>query len=379
MKSTRVLIVDDSSTVRMILRRYLGDAPNVEVAGAASNGRQAIDRLDDYQPDVILLDVEMPEMDGLETLTELRKLKPRLPVIMFSRFTKSGANATIEALFLGADDYVPKPESRDGLTKCVQEELLPRIHQLGERDGWNSGRTTASTSASAIDSPASNTPSSNKPTATPRDVEITIRPETMPPRREETASVEVVVIAASTGGPSVLANLLRKIGPDLTVPVLIVQHMPANFTTVFAQRLAEKSQLDVREAKENQALSSAQVWIAPGDYHMFLSGNSNNPRVQLNQGMPENACRPAANVLFRSAAAVFGPAVLGVVLTGMGNDALDGSQSIFEAGGRILGQDEASSTVWGMPSRVAKAGITDAVLPPDELAKEISFRLTRKR
>jgi two-component system chemotaxis response regulator CheB len=396
MKPTRVLIVDDSSTVRMILRRYLAADPNIEIAGAAANGRQALDRLDDYRPDVVLLDVEMPELNGLETLAELRQQHPRLPVIMFSRFTQRGATATIEALFLGADDYVPKPDSKDALTKCVEEELLPRIHELAQRGGWDattsnprSGersyrRQTVDTSKSASAVPDKRL-SRSEPVSEPAEHEqspaTAPTPSVVQRRALSSEAVEVVVIAASTGGPPVLAGLLDAIGSQIRVPVLIVQHMPANFTAAFAERLGQKSQLNVREAKEDQGIDAAQVWVAPGDFHMAVCAGrgSTKARVQLNQNMPENACRPAANVLFRSAAEVFGPAVLGVVLTGMGNDALAGSRAIVEAGGQIVVQDEASSVVWGMPGHVAKAGLAEAILAPNELAKEISLRLMKRR
>jgi two-component system, chemotaxis family, protein-glutamate methylesterase/glutaminase len=370
MKKTRVLIVDDSSTVRVILRRLLSEDQQIEIAGAAASGREALDRLDNYCPDIVLLDVEMPGMSGLETLTELRIRRPRLPVIMFSRLTQRGSKATIDALFLGADDYVPKPESRDELTTCVRDELLPRIQKLTQRDQLDDVESHLNPIKPVIDTVG--------PTNIGARDGKTTQPVVVRSTTTVSSPIKAVVIAASTGGPPILADLLSAIRPGLRVPVLVVQHMPANFTNAFASRLAEKSGLRVAEAADDQTIEDAQVWIAPGDYHMFITREADNARVQLNQGMPENACRPAANVLFRSAAQVFGAGVLGVVLTGMGNDGFAGSQAIVDAGGHVVVQDETSSTVWGMPGHVARAGLAEAILAPDELAKEISLRLMQR-
>lgn len=397
MKKIRVLIVDDSSTVRMILRSKLGADPDIAIAGAASNGIQALERLADDRPDVVLLDIEMPEMSGLETLVELRKRQPRLPVIMFSRFTQRGATETIDALFLGADDYVPKPESSQALSDCIHDELLPRIRLLGTRDSANgaNGANGANVLNGTSESRGTTDDASKPAQAVARTAKATARlvnsaapPEAqsasttssaLKPARASTSRVDVVVIAASTGGPPVLATVLASLKRDLKIPVLIVQHMPPDFTKALADQLARKTGLLVKEAAPDQALSDAQVWVAPGDHHMFVRSGSGGRRVQINQAEPENSCRPAADVLFRSVAVEFGASVLGVVLTGMGKDGLAGCQSIVDCGGRVIVQDEASSAVWGMPGSVAKAGLADESLPPEGIGRAISLRLMTGR
>lgn len=305
----------------------------------------------------MLLDVEMPQLDGLATLKALREKYPALPVIMFSRLTKRGAAESVEALFLGADDYVAKPESSEALEQCIENELLPRIQSLA---GLRSNLSPSTRIQIAQPTPAD----------PETEGEIALRTDA------PAARVDVVTIAASTGGPAALATLLSSLAPDPSVPILIVQHIAAGFTAAFSERLAQRTGLDVKEARADQAVAEAQVWIAPGDHHMFLAESDDGLRVRLNQTSPEHSCRPAANVLFRSAAQLFGESLLGVVLTGMGVDGLAGSQAIVDAGGRVIVQDEASSVVWGMPGSVAKAGLADTMLSPVRIGREIRRRLT---
>ena len=357
MTAPRVLIVDDSSTVRMILRQYLDDA-GLEVAGAARNGREAIDRLDAYRPDVVLLDVDMPELYGLETLPRLRELRPELPVIMFSRLTERGAAETIEALFLGASDYLLKPDSSDALKECIASELVPKLHAL-------SGTAQCGTGTPARPEPMAQ--SSGR-------AGVPVRTEPAP-----THSPSVLAIAASTGGPRALAELIPTLPTDLPVSVVIVQHMPPGFTGALAERLDFISPFTVREARDDQPLSAGDIWIAPGNRHMVVHRSASGVRVQCYEGPPENSCRPAADVLFRSVLREYKAGTLAVVLTGMGNDGLASSREIVDSGGRILVQDEASSAVWGMPGQIARAGLADAVLPLDRIGAELSLRLTRRR
>jgi two-component system chemotaxis response regulator CheB len=354
----RVLIVDDSSTTRTMLRRYLGDDPELEIVGAAPNGREAIDRLERYNPDVVLLDVEMPVLNGLETLPELLKLRPKLPVIMFSRLTDRGAAETIDALFLGAADYVLKPDSGAAFQECIAHELIPKLRACG-------GIVAAESSDR---SPVPAEPL-NKPDS------IVSRT----PGKEASTRVEILVIASSTGGPKALVELIQLLPVEMPVPTVIVQHMPPDFTTALAQRLDSLSPLTVREASSDQAVSAADVWLAAGNHHLVVHRGASGVRVQLNSGPPENSCRPAADVLFRSVAEEYGAGTLAVVLTGMGNDGLAGCGRIVERGGSVIVQDEASSAVWGMPGQVAKAGLAEAILPIEELGREISTRLARRR
>jgi two-component system chemotaxis response regulator CheB len=345
----RVLIVDDAVVFRRLVAEELSADPTLEVVGTAANGKIALARLPQVNPDLVILDVEMPELDGLATLREIRKAYPRLPVIMFSALTERGAAATLDALALGATDYFTKPTSADGLNaslRVIREELVPEIKAL-------CGRAAAPMVAAPL--------SAGPPTA-----------------RGE-SRVEVVAVATSTGGPNALAELFAGLPADLPVPVVIVQHMPPMFTRLLAERLSAQSALRVEEGRPGGLLRPGHAWIAPGDHHMIVARDGAETRVLLHQDPPENSCRPAADVLFRSVARAFGPAALAVVLTGMGQDGLRGCEAVREAGGQVIAQDEATSVVWGMPGFVARAGLADRVLPLAMIAPEVVRRVRAGR
>ena len=361
MTPIRILIVDDSSTTRLLLSRLLTRDPNIEVAATAADGQIALAKIAQVNPDLVILDVEMPQLNGLETLRALRQQHPILPVIMFSRLTKRGTAESVEALFLGADDYIPKPDSSGALEQCIEQELLPRIRTLVELRG----RAKLAGATRPTD------PDDSQRTLAARAA-ISLR------AGSATARVDIVTIAASTGGPAVLATVLAALPSDLKTPVLIVQHIPVGFTAALADRLSQRTGLVVREAAAGLTLDAAQVWIAAAGHHLELVRNPASVSLRLHQGPPEHSCRPAANVLFRSAAEIFGPAVLGVVLTGMGVDGLAGSQTIVDAGGRVIVQDEASSVVWGMAGSVARAGFADAMLTPVRVGRLIRQRLSER-
>jgi two-component system chemotaxis response regulator CheB len=349
MDRIRVLLVDDASAVRRLVGSALNRDPALEVVGTAADGRMALDRLAELRPDVVLLDLEMPVMDGLQTLIELRKTHPRLPVIMFSRFTQRGVEATVHALTLGADDYVPKPGDGLDVGSCIEELLIPKIKLLGRRAG---------------------TPAQPGPATVGRAA----APAASRPRH-----VGVVVVGTSTGGPNALTELFGAFPADWSVPVLVVQHMPPVFTAQLAERLTEKSRLKVREGAAGELVSAAGAWVAPGGHHMTVRQDGAAVRLALNQEPPVNSCRPAVDVLFRSAAAVYGPEVLAVVLTGMGQDGLRGCESVRAAGGQVLVQDEATSVVWSMPGAVAQAGLADQVLPLGQVGPEVVRRVRQCR
>ena len=357
MAKIRVLVVDDAVVVRRMVTDVIAADPSLEVAGTAANGRIALAKIPQVNPDVVTLDVEMPEMDGLQTLAAIRKQYPTLPVIMFSTLTARGAGTTIDALTLGANDYVTKPANVGSVTEalqCLRDQLIPKLKL------WCSRATRSET--------------------------VPLRPGTSftylaQPRKDgaQAPPVEIVAIGVSTGGPNALSALLPELPGDLPVPIVIVQHMPPVFTRLLAERLGTQSALKVSEGVPGDPVRPGHVYIAPGDYHMIVKRDGVTMRVQTNQEPPENSCRPAADVLFRSVVDVYGAGTLGVILTGMGQDGLCGCERIREAGGQILAQDEASSVVWGMPGFVARGGLADQVLPLKELAGEIVRRVRRGR
>ena len=359
MRKIRVFIIDDAATIRRLIAEALAVDAELEIVGSAENGRVALDRIPHVHPDVLVLDLEMPVMGGLEMLAELRRLHPRLPVIVFSSDTRPGAEATLDALWLGAGDYVAKSRTHSPAqaVRHIHAELVPRIKAL-------------CASRMAALAPAPVRPASRRASA---------RANASPVRSRHAGAVQLLAIGASTGGPNALGKLLPALSDGFPVPVVIVQHMPALFTRFLAERLSAKSGLPVREAADGDELVPGQALIAPGDYHMRLESSDATVRVRLDQGPQMNSCRPSVDALFSSVAEVFGATALGVVLTGMGQDGLRGCERLVRAGGSVLVQDENSSVVWGMPGMVARAGLADRVLPLDQLANEILQRTARDR
>jgi two-component system chemotaxis response regulator CheB len=358
-----VLVVDDSVVVRRLVAEVLNSDQDIDVVGTAPNGQIALAKIPQLNPDVISLDVEMPVMDGLETLRELRKNFPDLPVIMFSTLTDRGAAATLEALELGAQDYVTKPAnvgSVQASMASVREQLVPKIKALhrhsprGRADALLPRQTGWAPAAAG--SPA---------------------PSTVLRAVEPTQPVDVVLLGVSTGGPDALATVLPALPATFPVPVLVVQHMPPTFTRLLAQRLDGRSALEVREAQDGDVVRPGQVLVAPGDFHLRLLRGGRGVVARLDQGTPENFCRPSVDVLFRSAAQVYGASCLAVVLTGMGTDGARGSGDIVAAGGQVVAQDQATSVVWGMPGAVAQAGLASELLPLSDVASALERRTAR--
>jgi two-component system chemotaxis response regulator CheB len=341
-QKVRVLVVDDSVVVRLLVAQSLHAEPALELAGVANNGLHAIAKVEELNPDVVVLDVEMPEMDGLTALKAIRAKHRQLPVVMFSTLTSRGASATIDALTFGASDYVTKPSTsnREESLLVLREELIPRLVALGSKGHER------------------------------------VRPAPPPPRRGATGPVEAVVVGVSTGGPNALVTLLEGLPTDLSVPVLVVQHMPPTFTQLLAQRLDKVTGLDVREAVDGELLRPGQVRIAPGGKHLALVRRPEGVVATTNEDPHVNSCRPAVDVLFASAARVYGPGTLAVVMTGMGQDGLAGSRSVTDAGGHVVVQDAETSVVWGMPRFVAEEGLAEAVLPLERIADEITRRVS---
>ncbi|BEP15086.1 chemotaxis response regulator protein-glutamate methylesterase [Acidothermaceae bacterium B102] len=352
-----VLVVDDSVVARRLVTTALQSDPEIEVVGTASSGRLCLDKIAQLNPDLVTLDIEMPDMDGLETLKELRRRHPKLPVIMFSSLTERGAAITLDALTFGANDYVCKPSkvsSPDEAMASVQAQLIPKIKALTGVRAARLGR--AAVTASPL-MPVSSTVTRPRAPFVPT-----------PASGEPTGPVDVIAIGASTGGPDALALILGQLPADFPVPVVVVQHMPPLFTRLFAQRLHTAGNVIVREAKDGDIVEAGTVLIAPGDYHLSLRRDGVHVRAGIHQEGPENWVRPAVDVLFRSVADVYGERALGVVLTGMGQDGIRGVERMSAAGAQIVVQDEATSVVWGMPGVVANAGLAHRILPLSEVA-----------
>lgn len=359
MSRIRVLIVDDAVVIRRLVGDVLGSDPDIEVVGTAANGRIALQKITQCNPDVVTMDVEMPDMNGIETVREVRKTWPKLPVIMFSTLTERGGTATLDALAAGASDYVTKPANVGSVTaglEAVRRDLIPKIKALA-------GRVSLPPPAAPLPRPVAPPVARLTPPALP-----------FPAARTGGGAIEVLAIGVSTGGPNALATLLPALPKSLPVPVVIVQHMPPMFTRLLAERLNAQSAIEVLEGQAGMPLQPGRAYIAPGDFHMVLERQGTHHVVALNQAPPENSCRPAVDVLFRSVVEHFGGRTLGVILTGMGQDGLRGCELVREAAGQVLAQDEASSVVWGMPGFVARAGLADRVLPLDMIAAEITRR-----
>ncbi len=347
----RVLVVDDSAVVRRLVTHVIEQDPELNVVGTASNGAIALQRIPQLNPDVLTLDIEMPEMDGLETLRRLRREYPQLRVIMLSTLTERGASITLEALTLGADDYVQKVTNEPSLERSMdrlQQELLPKIRQFFRFPG--------SAGIAAAPKPANGAIATTAPQG-PRP-----RPR-------------VLAIGVSTGGPTALGAVLPQLPQDFPLPVLIVQHMPPLFTRFLAERLDTTCHLSVTEATNGMQVTPGKILVAPGDYHMKVTAAGDAVSIRLDQSPPLNSCRPAVDALLASLAETYGGAILTVILTGMGQDGLRGVEVLKKKGATVLAQDEPSSVVWGMPGAVVNAGLADRVLPLDQMIPEVLRRV----
>jgi two-component system chemotaxis response regulator CheB len=325
------MIVDDSATIRGLLTRWIGSDPALSVVATVDNGRAAVEQIKNADPDVVILDIEMPEMDGITALPLLLKACPRAKVIMASSLTRRNAEISLKALSLGATDYVPKPSSVGAghAADAFRRDLCEKVVALGR----------------------------------PRRAAARVVPTQGAPIKLRSASnvkPQIVAIGSSTGGPQALNVVVKALAPQLNVPILITQHMPATFTAILAETLTRHSGLKCVEGADGMMLEAGHVYVAPGDHHMLIK--SRGGPIMLSQTPPENFCRPAVDPMFRSIAAAYGPAVLAVVLTGMGADGREGAKTIASVNGTILAQDEATSVVWGMPAAVAHAGVASAVL-----------------
>jgi len=364
MRKIRILVVDDSTVIRRMVSDVLNADCEIEVAATAPNGKIALDKLAQISPDVVTLDIEMPEMNGIETLLNLRKTHPSLPVIMFSTLCQRGAESTLDALSKGASDYVTKPANVGSVKEAMQrvrDDLIPKIKHLCK---WYRDIKNASVLA-----PSGRLPASGRLNLT-QQCKTGLR---------KNSRIDIVTIGVSTGGPNALSEVLGQLPKDFPVPIVIVQHMPPVFTKYMADRLNQNCAIEVFEGTLGDSLRAGTAYIAPGDWHMQVKRKSTSIQIDLNQSPPESSCRPAVDVLFRSVADAYGENALAVVLTGMGQDGLKGAECIRDAGGTVFAQDEVSSVVWGMPRAVFDAGIADQILPLGEVAQKLCDSCSRGR
>ncbi|MCP5381258.1 MAG: chemotaxis response regulator protein-glutamate methylesterase [Kordiimonadaceae bacterium] len=355
------MLVDDSSVIRGLMSRWLGADPAIEIVSSAANGQVALNALERTDPEIIVLDIEMPVMDGLTALPKILSIKPDVQVVMSSTLTVQNAKVSLQAMSLGAADYVPKPTTnRDVIaSQSFQVEIIEKIKSLAEAKRKQLGRPLFKVDRE-------DKQNVEQKVIRPQVVKIskTIKPSSVKPK--------IIGVGSSTGGPQALMEFVKGLKDKLTLPVVVTQHMPPSFTKILAGHLSRSTGLTCEEAEDGMELVGGRVYIAPGNYHLAVTEKSGKYYIKLNQDLPENFCRPAVDPMFRSLSNVFGPAVLGVILTGMGHDGLAGSRMIVEGGGTLLAQDEATSVVWGMPGAVSEAGLCNAVLPLSELAGKVN-------
>ncbi|MCJ2048707.1 chemotaxis-specific protein-glutamate methyltransferase CheB [Methylobacterium sp. J-070] len=368
----RVLVADDSAVVRGLVARWIGEA-GFELVGTASNGRIALELMAKHDPDVVLLDIEMPELDGTTALPRMLTMSPSVQVVMMSTLTTRNADISLKCLALGAVDYIAKPESSRGVTTSdtFRIELIERVRVFGSARAKTRRPVSAPGGHPVAPVPA---PAAQPAPASPRPA----TPFTLRPKVRSRTQPRALLIGSSTGGPRAVGEMLEGIGAAALrrLPVLIVQHMPPIFTAVFAEHLTTRTGVQAAEGKAEERIEPGRIYVAPGGRHMGLAAGPNGPVIKLTDGPPVNFCRPAVDVLFKDAAVVFGAATATVILTGMGSDGTHGARALTEAGGPVLAQDEATSTVWGMPGSVARAGLAEAVLPLPELATALRAMIT---
>ncbi|MFK8080153.1 MAG: chemotaxis response regulator protein-glutamate methylesterase [Granulosicoccus sp.] len=361
MINKRILVVDDSCLYQRILSDVVDAQDGLEVVGVASNGRVALNMMQRAKPDLVTLDILMPEMDGIQTLIQLRKQWPSVKTVMVSSLTSEGSDATLDALALGASEYAEKPSSVDGINSIragLTRDLVPKIEAL--------------CNVEVTRTPVAQTTNKMQAEFTPKR---SARTATVPP--SNVSGIDIVAIGVSTGGPDALAKLLSALPADFGVPIVIVQHMPAEFTGKLARRLDAASLLKVVEAQIGDKIRGGTVYIAPGGYHMTLDRIGTDVIVNLNKDEPENSCRPSVDPLFRSIPSIFGDRCLGVILTGMGADGLKGCEALSAANCPIIVQDKATSIVWGMPKLVAMAGLAQEEVALDRMAEAVIARVRR--
>ena len=354
----RVMIVDDSAVIRGLLKRALDLDPAVTVVASVPNGQQALSALPRHDIEIVVLDIEMPVMDGMTALPLLLKAKPDVQVIMASTLTRQNAEISLRAMTMGAADYVTKPSSTSEIHSAdsFKHELVDKVKALATAGRNGRRRVRPEAAKTGPSAPAS------------RKTGVAYAPANLRLRKGATVRPDVIAIGSSTGGPQALFEVLGHIGADLKQPVLITQHMPATFTALLAEHITRASRIPTTEGRDGDAIVPGHIYVAPGEHHMTVERGPTNNIIRLNTDPPENFCRPAVDPMLRSMAKIYGPRLLVIILTGMGADGQKGATVVTEAGGSVIAQDEATSVVWGMPGAVAMAGLCSAVLPLPEIA-----------
>lgn len=352
--ASRVVIVDDSAVARGIIKRILDEVPGIEVVAAATNGEQALKIVRQTHPDLVVLDIEMPVMDGMATLPHLLEVDPGLKVIIASGLAERAAKLSLDALSKGAADFVVKPSGGLGGAAAFRDELVAkvRVHGRERRQPRSAG------------TPAASETKSEKPVAA---AQAKTRPA-----KGRIVSPDIIAIGSSTGGPQALAEVVRHIGTRTVQPIVITQHMPSNFTAMLAEQLGRIGGRVASEAVDGEIVEEKRIYVAPGGKHLLVEGRAaGGALLRLSEEPPENSCRPAVDPMLRSLSRVFGDRVLVAILTGMGVDGMKGCESIVDGGGVVLAQDMETSVVWGMPGAVASAGLAHAILPIGEMGPAI--------
>lgn len=338
----RILVVDDSAVVRGLIARQLEAEPDLSVSATAADGRLALRVLEQQPIDVVVLDIEMPVMDGITALSEIVRLYPAVRVVMASTLTRRNAEISLKALQLGAADYIAKPESGLGGAEAFKRELTEKVRALGQ--------------SRCLGTPAPGSPA--RPVG-PRPAGV------LAPVPRVAAGVSAIAIGASTGGPQALLRLFAALRDSVRQPIFLTQHMPATFTGLLAEQLQRAGARPCAEAVDGERIEAGRCYVAPGGWHMRIVAESDGPRIRLNQDAPEHFCRPAVDPMLRSLSETYGAGLLAVVLTGMGADGAAGCREVVRRGGRFITQDEATSVVWGMPGAAAATGLAQAILPLD--------------
>ncbi|MBC8269211.1 MAG: chemotaxis response regulator protein-glutamate methylesterase [Rhodospirillaceae bacterium] len=352
------MVVDDSAVIRGLTTRILEEDTSIQVVASVGNGQLAVNNLSRYDVDVIVLDIEMPVMDGLTALPKLLEVDPTVKIVMSSTLTSRNAEISLRALEAGATDYIPKPTSTSDISSGgdFRREMHDKVKALGVARRHQVGKTPG--------------PQREKGPVR-KAVPVAIKGAPISLRKPGLLKPKVLAIGSSTGGPQALFELLKNLQPTINVPAVITQHMPPTFTAILADHITRMTDWTCSEAKNGDELRTGHILLAPGDYHMLVENKAGKHVISINQGPQENFCRPAVDPMLRSLVEVFDGNIITVILTGMGADGLKGSEIVVKAGGTVVAQDEQSSVVWGMPGAVATAGICSAVLPLKELAAHV--------